>query len=115
MYGFRKNKYGNKKIQTESGQKFDSKKEFVRYNELLLLLRSGEIRELKRQVKFEIVPKVNRVKRTRYYIADFVYERPDGKKIIEDVKSPVTKKNPVYTLKKDLVLWQYPEYEFLET
>lgn len=107
-------KYHNKKTNVE-GIAFDSKKEAGRYLELLMLEKSGLIKNLKRQVKFEIVPKLNRVKRTRFYVADFVYERADGKKVIEDVKSPITKKNPVYTLKRDLVLWQYPDYQFVES
>lgn len=113
-YGMRYNKYHNKKTNID-GMSFDSRKEAGRYLELLMLEKSGQIKELKRQVKFEIVPKVNRVRRTRFYVADFVYVRADGKKVIEDVKSPITKKNLVYTLKRDLVLWQYPDYQFVES
>ncbi len=111
MYGF--NKYHAKKTEC-NGLVFDSKKEAARYNELLLLEKGGIIKELELQKKFEIVPKTDKVRRARFYVADFVYTK-DGVKIIEDVKSPITKKNPVYSLKKALVQWQYPDFEFLET
>ncbi len=111
MYGF--NKYHAKKTEC-NGLVFDSKKEAGRYRELLLLEKNGIIKELETQKKFEIVPKTDKVRRARFYVADFVYTK-DGNKIIEDVKSPITKKNPVYSLKKALVQWQYPEFEFIET
>lgn len=98
-----------------SGIKFDSKKEAARYAELAMLERAGRISGLERQVRFEVCPKVAGLKgsRARYYVADFVYDE-DGKKVIEDVKSLITKKNPVYTLKKQLVQVKFPEYEFRE-
>ena len=106
-------KYGNQKTLV-NGIKFDSKKESICYNELLLLEKSGLIADLKIQQRFEIVPKAGSNKRARYYIADFTYTE-GGKKIIEDTKSEITKKNPVYTLKKALVQWQYPDYIFRES
>lgn len=106
------NKYHAKKTEC-NGIIFDSKKEAARYQELLLLEKCGEIENLALQVKFEIVPKTDKVHRARFYIADFVYTEK-GAKIIEDVKSPITKKNPVYSLKKALILYLYPEYEFRE-
>ena len=106
-------KYGNKKTLV-NGITFDSKKESVRYNELLLLEKSGLIADLKIQQRFEIVPKSGGNKRARYYYADFTYCE-GGMKIIEDVKSPITRQNPVYTLKKALVQWQYPNWIFRES
>jgi len=107
------NKYKNKRT-TLDGIVFDSKKEAARYVELKLLERSGGISNLQRQVRFEIVPKTAKNKRARFYVADFLYEA-NGRKIIEDVKSVITKKNPVYSLKKALVLWRYPEFDFKES
>lgn len=87
---------------------FDSKKEMRRYQELKFLERAGEIRDLRTQVKFELIPHqvINgRVKeRAVNYIADFVYTE-NGKLIVEDVKSPVTKKNPEYVMKRKLMLF----------
>lgn len=109
----KKNKYHNKK--TRIGDTvFDSKKEANRFQELKLLERSGYISDLKMQVKFSICPKSGGNKRERFYIADFTYCE-DGKKIIEDVKSEITRKNAVYSLKKALVQWQYPDYIFRES
>ncbi len=109
----RRPKYGNKKT-TVNGITFDSKKESARYSELLILEKSGLVSDLKRQVKFSICPKFGGNRRERFYIADFTYSEC-GKKIIEDVKSPITRSNAVYSLKKALVQWQYPEYIFRES
>lgn len=111
IYG--KNKYHAKKTIFD-GIKFDSRKEADRYLELKMMQQAGQISDLELQKKFLIVPKINGNKRARYYIADFVYIM-EGKKIIEDVKSPITKKNPVYSLKKAAVLAFYPDYLFVET
>jgi len=108
-----KNKYHNIKTEID-GIKFDSKREANRFQELLLLQKAGQISDLRRQEKFCICPKYGANKRARYYIADFTYIEC-GKKIIEDVKSSITKQNPVYSLKKALMNWQYPEYTFRET
>lgn len=106
------NKYHNVKV-TYDGIKFDSKRECSRYIELKILENAKIIKNLQLQVKIEIVPKKNANRRTRYYIADFVYEE-NGKKIIEDVKSKITRQNQLYSLKKSIVLANYPEYEFRE-
>lgn len=108
----KKNKYGNRKTTVE-GITFDSAKEANRYRELKMLEISGLISDLKIQQRFEIVPKAGGNKRARFYIADFTYLE-GGKKIIEDVKSPITRSNAVYTLKKALVQWRYPDWIFRE-
>ena len=107
------NKYRNVKC-VYDGLKFDSKKEAQRYAELKLLEKCGVIQNLKTQVKFCIVPKTEKNRRARFYIADFVYTE-NGVDTIEDVKSPITRRNPVYSLKKALVLVNYAEYNFVET
>lgn len=107
------NKYHNQKT-VIGDMVFDSKKEANRFQELKLLARGGIISDLKMQVRFLICPKEGGNKRARYYVADFVYTE-GGKTIIEDVKSEITRKNAVYSLKKALVQWQYPDYEFRET
>lgn len=108
----RRSKYNNSKT-IYDGIKFDSQKEANRYSELKMLQMSGLIGDLKLQVWFEVCPKRYGNKRARYYVADFVYTE-GGKKIIEDVKSPATRKDKVYSLKKALVLANYPEYIFRE-
>lgn len=109
----KRNKYGAKKTQI-GDIVFDSRKEAKRFQELKILEKSGYISDLKMQVKFSICPKFGGNKRERFYIADFVYKE-GGKSIIEDVKSEITRKNAVYSLKKALVQWQYPDYIFRES
>lgn len=84
------------------GIRFDSKKEALRYGELKLLEKAGEIRDLRLQPAFEIV--INGIKVCTYK-ADFSYKfkgHIDGRHpaVIEDVKGF---KTPVYRLKKKLV------------
>lgn len=101
-------KYNNKKI-TVDGQIFDSKKEASRYEELRLLEKAGEIKDLRTQVKFKLIPaqrdeatgKV--IERECSYKADFVYEE-NGKTVVEDVKGFRTKE---YIIKRKLLLWVY--------
>ena len=74
-------KYGNRRCEYD-GHKFDSLKEANRWRDLRLMQHAGEIRELRRQVPFEL--KVNGVE-VCVYIADAVYRR-DGKLVTEDTK-----------------------------
>lgn len=83
------NKYHNKKVVVD-GQIFDSKKEGERWKELKLLESSGEIEQLERQVKFDLLPKQTGpdgkvIERKVQYVADFIYIR-DGEVVVEDVK-----------------------------
>lgn len=94
-------------------RKFDSAREAERYDELVQLLRSGEIRSLKLQPQYTLQESYidtdgERVKATRY-VADFSYERrtaPDVTGIvywlpvIEDVKGVRT---PEYKLKAKMM------------
>ena len=50
------NKYHNKKTYTSDGTLHDSRHEAERWSELLLLQRAGKIRDLERQVRFELIP-----------------------------------------------------------
>ena len=122
-------KYHSKKI-TRDGETFDSIKEYKRYCELLLLERAGEITNLRRQVKFVLIPaqyepdtigsrggikKGKLIERECSYIADFVYEyhklnRPDVPRevysarvytVVEDTKGFKTKD---YIIKRKLML-----------
>lgn len=95
----KRSKYGNKKVEID-GQVFDSIKESKRYIQLRYLLRAGEIKYLERQVEFEL--HVNGEKVASYF-ADFVFEK-DGKMIVEDVKSPTTRRIREYRLKKKLMV-----------
>lgn len=101
--------YINKKVVSD-GIKFDSKKEARRYQDLLLMQRAGEISDLELQPKFELVKGVKfdgdaRAKPAVRYFADFAYtDTATGKRIVEDVKSPVTKEKPYYKMKRHMML-----------
>lgn len=97
-------KYSNIKTVTADGIKHDSRKEARRWVELNLLQRAGEISDLKRQVKYELIPK-QEGERAVTYIADFVYnDKKTGSIVIEDCKGF---KTDVYRLKKKLFQWRY--------
>lgn len=91
---------GNKKV-TINGITFDSMKEARRYSDLRLLEMAGEIRDLKTQVEFELIPaqyepdtigprggirKGKCIERACKYIADFTYYTKDGEYVVEDSK-----------------------------
>lgn len=119
----KKSKYHSRKI-TRDGITFDSIREFRRFQELRLLEKAGAIQDLKRQVKFELVPaqyeeiptgelykrgdrkgqpKMKRVcvEESVCYYADFVYIE-NGKQVVEDAKGF---KTPDYKIKKKLMLY----------
>lgn len=86
------NKYKNEKVVSD-GIKFDSKKEEQRWQELKLLENQEMIRNLRRQVRFELQPsykKNGKTIRGIYYVADFVYGvcilGEGNKLIVEDTK-----------------------------
>ena len=99
-------KYLNKKT-TVNGIKFDSQREADRWSHLCMLLRTGRISDLRRQVSYELVPAVKfegaaKKKPAIRFIADFEYVE-NGARIVEDVKSPVTAKLPAFQLKRHLM------------
>ena len=94
------NKYGAKKV-VIGGEVFDSKKEFYRWSDLKLLERAGKISNLKRQVKYELIPK-QKGERACTYLADFVYKDSDGNTVVEDTKGVRT---DAYRIKRKLMLW----------
>lgn len=105
-----KSKYLNKKTDYD-GIIFDSKKELKKYLEYKDLEDKGEIKDLKRQVEFVLIGKFKlngKTYRKTSYLADFTYiSTEDDKLHVIDVKSPYTRKNPVYRLKKKLMAERY--------
>ena len=102
---FSKVKYHNKKCEYK-GLKFDSLKERNHYIVLEHLEKTGQIKDLKRQVKFELQPsfKLNgKTIRAINYIADFTYIK-DGILVVVDTKGFRTKD---YLLKKKLFQYKY--------
>ena len=99
-----KNKLNAKK-QIYKGFKFDSKKELHRYIVLEKLLKGKMISNLELHPVFPLM--VNGVKIVRY-TADFKYINDEGKTIIEDVKSKVTKTRDYILRKKILATYNPP-------
>ncbi len=91
-----------------NGETFDSRKEAARYRELLLLEKAGKISNLRRQVKFELLPKQTDengkcIEKACTYKADFVYRDNElNREIVEDVKGMRT---DVYKIKRKLMLY----------
>lgn len=120
----RESKYHNQK-DSRGEIKFDSKKEARRYDELMVLLRAGKIRNLRLQAQFTlqesyITETGERVRAIRY-VADFAYEKavllgeagtndPIRKEywvpVVEDVKSSATKTEK-YKIKAKLFRERY--------
>lgn len=97
-------KYKSRKV-TVNGVVFDSRKEANRWCELALLQKAGQVTDLQRQVKYELIPS-QRIdgkvaERACNYVADFVY-RENGKTVVEDTKGFKTKD---YIIKRKLMLW----------
>lgn len=103
----KQNKYNNTKVEYK-GIRFDSIKEMKHYQLLEYLQRIGEIKELKLQVPYELIPKYkinNKTVRKTIYIADFTYiTTKDDKLHIVDTKGF---KTDVYRLKKKLFEYKY--------
>lgn len=117
-----KSKYGAEKqtITNSDGSViiFDSKKEYRRFIELRYLEQCGKIRDLRRQVKFVLIPaqrepdtvgkrggiiKGRLIERECAYIADFVYyDTEQEQTIVEDTKGM---KTPEYIVKRKLMLY----------
>lgn len=92
-----RSKYGAQKT-TVDGIEFDSKAEARRYGELRLLERAGRIKNLERQVRYDL--EVNGVK-IGFYKADFRYwDQASSQQVVEDVKGMRT---PVFAIKAKLM------------
>lgn len=90
-------KHRNRKV-VYKGLSFDSEKECARFQDLELLAHVGAIRDLRRQVSFDLfAPNGERICK---YIADFCYfSLEHGREVIEDTKSAWTRRLPVYRIK----------------
>lgn len=96
---YRGTKYGN--IRHEGSA---SKKEHARKLELELFQKCGAIRNLEFQKRWLLIPKQDG-ERAVYYLSDASYvDCETGLLVVEDTKSVFTKKNPVYVLKRKMML-----------
>ena len=131
-----RSKYKAKKTIVD-GIEFDSKKEADRYRELVLLERAGQIQNLRRQVKYVLIPAIYApdivgvrggrkrgkvIERECSYIADFVYEVPfsqsyensdghvvfaDGFETIVEDTKSEATKTKDYIIKRKLMLYRF--------
>ena len=114
-----KSKYGSRKTIVD-GISFDSKKEASRYRELLLLERAGKIWNLRRQVKYVLIPaqyenpdsptKSGRGKcleRECSYVADLVYDVPMVPEPIEIVEDTKGFRTEAYKIKRKMMLYMH--------
>jgi hypothetical protein len=116
-----KGRYGNVKKIEEDGIRFDSKREYLRYRDLKLLEKAGEIVALKVHPKFPIIiggvevriysKRYHKNGRQMIYEADFLYWRvisevtglPCSYSVIEDVKMQSGHLTEVYKIKRALM------------
>lgn len=127
-----RNKLGNREV-VIGGEKYDSRAEATRHGQLKLLERAGQIYDLERQKKYELIPayfedvptggfysrgarkgqpRCKRVciERGVDYIADFVYKTKDGKTVVEDIKGYRDTSSAPYAkfvIKRKLMLYKY--------
>lgn len=99
---------------------FDSKREAKRYQELLLLEKTGAITNLQRQVKYVLIPtqrepdtvgarggihKGKVIEKECAYYADFVYfDREKQEMVVEDTKGMKTTE---YIIKRKMMLYRH--------
>lgn len=117
------NKYKAKKIEID-GMKYDSKKEYNRHMDLLILEKAGEIKDLKRQVKFVLIPAQREpdrvgarggkiqgkvIERECAYVADYMYtDVKTGEQVVEDVKGyKGGGAYDLFTIKRKMMLYFY--------
>ena len=103
----KKSKYHNTKVEY-NGIKFDSVREMRHYQLLEYRQKIGEIKELKLQVPYELIPKYkmnDKTIRKTTYVADFVYyDTRDNKIHVVDTKGFRTE---TYKLKKKMFEYKY--------
>lgn len=104
----RRSKYGNRKTVVD-GITFDSAKEAWRWQELKLLEKVGEVTHLERQVPFALhvrTLKDGALVKVGKLTLDFVYQHFTGP-VYEDVKSPITRTETSYRLRKRMFEAEY--------
>lgn len=94
-------KYRNNPVVVDN-VRFDSRKEAAHYQQLTLLQRAGAICRLECHPRFDLHA-TNGAKIGRF-TADFLYVDPhNGEVFVLDVKSPITRRETSYRLRKKLV------------
>ena len=94
-----RSKYGAVKVRDE-GVTFDSKAEHRRFCELRVMEKAGLISKLEAHPKFELHANGKHI---GFYTADSGYVDQSGSYVVEDVKSPATRKSRDYRLRRQLM------------
>lgn len=98
-------KYRNKPLVVD-GERFDSKGEYARWSDLQFMEKTGDIRDLRRQVRKRLEVDGQKV---CDIVIDFAYTQMshDGpEEVYEDFKSPATI-TPIFRLKSKMFKAQY--------
>lgn len=108
----RRSKYNARRTEVD-GIDFDSAAEAARYVELRVLQAAGDILDLELQPSYTLVPPFTTERgekvRAIVYRADFRYlDARTNRRIVEGVKTDV------YKIKRKLLLWRYPDINFVE-
>jgi hypothetical protein len=100
-------KYRNTPVMHE-GERFDSKAELRRWLELKLLEKAGQIRNLRRQVKYDLhTPNMGKVGKLTW---DFWFYE-GNRLVVEDTKSPATAKETAFRHRLRHFKDEYPGIE----
>ena len=97
-------KFGNKRVTTPAGETFDSRREARRFAGLMIRARAGEIRNLRRQVRYPLTAHGVAI---CVYVGDFEYEEREGVRwelVTEDAKGFET---PEFKLKAKMFAAEY--------
>jgi hypothetical protein len=110
-------KYKNKKCEY-NGINFDSKKEMLRYCDLVDLQNQGKIKELEYHKVFELIPHIRTTEEmvlaVKYESDFFYFDNALNNWIVEDIKCDFTRKLSDYVIKKKLMISKYSKYTFFE-
>lgn len=109
-------KYRNRKaVRVIDGETvtFDSEREAHRWDELVLLQRAGAISDLRRQVRYRLIPALRDlqgrvVEKPCDYVADFVYfEKREGKAPLHVVEDAKGYRTDAYVIKRKLMYQKF--------
>jgi hypothetical protein len=94
-------KYRNRPFRDAQGVYWHSRKEYGHWLVLRAAEAAGLIRGLRRQVRYRLT--VNGVE-VGSYVADFTFfDAETDRVVVQDTKSPATRKLPLYRLKRELM------------
>lgn len=119
--GKKRNKYRNKTCKWSGifrGRRvhlvFQSRKERDRAVFLINEEKTGKIKGLEFQKAFLLIPSFKSERCVRYFSDAFYFEFKLDKWVVEDTKSPITRRLAAYIIKRKLLKYQNPDIVFRE-